>query len=33
MIARDIDFVGDGDGNLLPVLERDRFEKPQNPSS
>ena len=29
MIARDIDFVGGGDGNLPPVLERDRLERPQ----
>jgi hypothetical protein len=31
MIARNIAFVGDGDGNLLPILERDRLERPQNP--
>jgi rfaE bifunctional protein nucleotidyltransferase chain/domain len=31
MIARDIAFVGDRDGNLLPVLERDGLDRPQDP--
>jgi hypothetical protein len=30
MIARDIAFDGDRDGNLLPVLKRDGLERPQD---